>query len=68
MFSVCAVAVHGCGRRGSSLLRLPGGSEFLHEQKEERPDHSDVHRPVQQIPSQCSWSEGRVAVETESLF
>lgn len=57
---VCAVAVHGCGGRGSCLLRLQGGPEFLHEQEEECPDHSDVHRPVQQISSQCSRWGGRL--------
>lgn len=61
---VCAVGIHGWRGRGSGLLRLQGGPQRLHEQEEEPPDDSDVHRPVQQIPGECS-RPADVAVETK---
>lgn len=61
---VCAVGVRGWRGRGSGLLRLQGGPECLHEQEEEPPDDSDVHRPVQQIPGEYSRPED-VAAETK---
>lgn len=51
---LCVVEVYWQLGRGSGLRRLQGGSELLHEQEEEPTDRSDVHRPVQQIPSECS--------------
>lgn len=48
-----AVEVHrqlGCA---SGHQRLQRGPELLHEQAEKPPDHTDVHRSVQQIPSEC---------------
>lgn len=47
-----AVEVHGQLGCGSSHRRLQRGPELLHEQAEKPPDHADVHRPVQQIPSE----------------
>lgn len=47
-----AVEVHGKCGRGSGLRRLQRGAELLPEQEEEPSDHTDVHRLVQQIPSE----------------
>lgn len=56
--SVCAAELHGRGGRGSGLLRLQRGSELLHEQEEESPERSDVHRPVQQVPGEFGCTSG----------
>lgn len=45
---------HGCG---SGHRRLQRGPELLHEQAEKPPEHADVHRPVQPIPSECGTEE-----------
>lgn len=58
-FPVFAFAVelhrqHGCGSGHRRLQRSP---ELLHEQAEKPPEHADVHRPVQPIPSECGTEE-----------
>lgn len=51
--SAYTVEVHGQLGHGPGHRGLQRGSELLHEQEEKPPDHSDVHRPVQQVPSEC---------------
>lgn len=50
---VYAVEVYRQLGYGPGHRRLQRGSDLLHEQEEKPPDHSDVHRLVQQVPSEC---------------
>lgn len=51
---MCAGEVRRQHGRGPGLQNLQRGSELLHGQEKEPTDRSDVHRPVQQIPSEYS--------------
>lgn len=51
--SAYAVEIYGQLGYGPGHCRLQRGSELLYEQEEKPPDDSDVHRLVQQVPSEC---------------